>query len=789
MRQRSWLLIFVCLALTLWAATGCGEPASDANAPAEPNLTGRTLLWHDYTGKEAAALNRLLAKYQEVNPGTEIIAVYVAPRELLQTVTDFSDGGLGPDLVLTGVDMLDELVARGLVQDLSGQAVDTRRFLPSALESVSKDGKVYALPFSLHTQVLFYNKNLAETPPASLHDLVDEVANGQRAALSASFSDAFWGLGTFDGQAFDTAGRITLTQGAFVNWLDFLQSVQSLPGFIIDEDPQRLRDAFLSGEVAYYAGDSSQLSILRETLGDALGVAQLPVGSSGRPPTPVLQADVFAFNSAASPDETALALALADYLTNLQAQFRLATDDIGYAPASAKVRVAQSLPEATTEVMRQVRTARPIALRFRGLWDEMSQPDSAFSDGYRKVLAGLVPSNEFVRRTLWQIAARYGIELAPSASELNCSKQATPITIWHTLQADEAQALEQLAQQFVTTCPGANVTLTAVATEEIYDRYVAASKAGTAPDALFTSSRWLARLADAGLLLDLDDRIPRGAMQQFSPGAAEAMRHKMRTYGIPASISLLALYYNRGLVQKTPNDLDELLASVDADKKFEMPARFYTGFWGLAPYGGFNFDPQTGEITNREGLNGWLAWLQSAQKLPGIELPATDMEAEDEFAAGRAAYLVSGPWSLARLRQDLGPGAFGVVPLPDGPLGAGTPMLQADGIMVNAKASSTAADTALAFAKFVNLPESQVVFLQTGIHVPAVVNLDMTGYSQIEGFIEQAKTAAPVNENARFTVIEDLGNKLYTAVLRDGADPTTAVDQYVADVNAANAAP
>ena len=50
------------------------------------------------------------------------------------------------------------------------------------------------------------------------------------------------GLGAFGGSLFDADGQLTLSQGGFINWLDFLQQAQALPGFILDTDTQRLRD-------------------------------------------------------------------------------------------------------------------------------------------------------------------------------------------------------------------------------------------------------------------------------------------------------------------------------------------------------------------------------------------------------------------------------------------------------------------------------------------------------------------------------------------------------------------
>ena len=694
---------------------------------------------------------------------------------------------MGPDLLLVDAREIGSLADAGLIQDLAGRSgAETRRFLPDALQMVSDGGKRFGLPFALHTQVFFYNKNLVDKAPTTLGELMASVAAGNKVALKSGFADAFWGLGAFDGEAFDANGRLSLAQGGFLNWLDFLVAIQSLPGFMIDEDGSRLRRAFENGEVAYYAADSSDMSSLLAVLGDGLGVAPLPSGRGNSVATPVLQTDAFVFSNAASPDETALAIDLANYLTDAQSQFRLATANIGRAPANAKVRVNQNLPPEVVALMRQVRSARPIALEHRGLWNEVTDPNGLFSDGYRKVLAGVISPGDFVNRTIWQIAGHYGVELAPSGVRARCPSHPAPITVWHTLQPDEEAVFELIAASFATACPDAEVTLVHREPDTFYNDYVSAVRAGNGPDAIYEASRWMPQLADQELLRELSDLAKPSALQQFIPGAADAMHYQGRLYGIPESVSVLALYYNRAQIQRTADDLDELLLQVDVDHRMAMPATFFDGYWGMSLFGGFTFDPTTGLVLDSTGLKDWLTWLQAAQRRAGFDVYADRNVAEAQFAKGDAAYFVSGPWSLARLRQEMGQGAFGVVPLPGGTRGPGSPMLQVLGVMVNAQASEPAAETAVAFAEYLNTPDSQTLLLQTGSHVSAGVNLDLTGYSQISGFREQAKIAGPVIENAKFAIIEEHGNLLYRQVLQDHADPAQAVEKFTADVAQAN---
>ena len=224
----------------------------------------------------------------------------------------------------------------------------------------------------------------------------------------------------------------------------------------------------------------------------------------------------------------------------------------------------------------------------------------------------------------------------------------------------------------------------------------------------------------------------------------------------------------------------------DTDVRLALPVGFFWGYWGMAPFGGFEFDSYSGRIGTTTGLVNWLSTLQQRDIEAGIDFYFDDEAAEDAFAFEEAAYLVSGPWSLPRLRQELGEARFQVVPLPSGPLMAGNPMLQVVGTVVSADADDLAVEGALAFSHFLNLHPSQQRLAATGSHVSASVTVDLSDYPNIEGFREQAKAAALVVENSNFARLEAEGDLLYQTVLIDGVDPEEAVPAFVAAVHGQN---
>jgi arabinogalactan oligomer/maltooligosaccharide transport system substrate-binding protein len=782
--------------------TGCvPEPISDAAAPltdilapitgAEDTyrpLSGRVLLWHDWSPVEEPVLEALLDKFRTVHPGVEVISVAVPGDQIVAEFKDRAPAGLGPDLLLLDSEALHELAQVGLVADLSGREdVTPSQYLSRALVSVGDGERLYGLPFAMHSQVLFYNKELVETPPTTFGELLDRAARGERLALNTQLAEVLWGVGAYHGRFVDPEGRLATGNGGLANWLDDLRRSLGTPGIIASEDPGTLRQAFVDREAAYYVADSDELARLREAMGaEKVGVAPLPGEVDGTPSRPVLRTDAFAVSRVSSPQEADLAVALADFLTTPQQQIQLAAGEVGRIPANADVTLPRRMPASTLTVESQARAAAPMSFVNLDMWNAFVDPEGPYNDAYQQLLAGILPASEFARAATMQLAESFDMETAEITAEELCPAQPGAITLWHALRRDEAATMAQLAREFEKTCPGVAVDTVHIAPAEVYDRFVEEAAAGGGPDVFFEASRWLPQLAEQGLIQDLSDEVPSEYLQQFVSRTAQVMRYQNRLYGIPESVTVLGLYTNRALVPDLPTDLDELIGELNSRNRLALPVGFFFGYWGLLPFGGFQFDSKTGAIGNDAGLINWLTWLQENQTRVGFDETFDYTEAEDAFAYEEAAYFVSGPWSLPRLQEEVGEERFSVSPLPGGPFGPGFPMLQVQGTMVNANADPIATGVAVAFGQYLNLPESQRAFLETGNHVTASVTLDLTEYPQIDAFREQAKSSALVVENTKFAQMEALGDELYRQVLIEGADPATAVQQFRQAVLKAN---
>ena len=802
-RRRNWdrtTWLRMCRSLTLAGyaigivvlLAGCARLDTPFSTRADEReiVRERLLLWHTWTGDEAQVLNEKLDRYMELVPDVRIIALSIPEARIVQKFAEQNARGLGPDLVLVDAGTLYDLADAGLVRDIGSPDLDLSRFLEKPLRMVKHGDQVYGLPFAAHTHVLFYHRSRVDDGPADVWEWLARAQNGEMFALNTGFIENYWGIGAYHGRTVDDEkNEILIRLGGFKNWLQALQVMRTVPNFIFDKDADALRSAFLTGEADAYFGSSSELPELRRQLGDdAVGVAVLPMGPNGGIPRPLLFVSALAFGTGSTPTEYARARGLADFLTGYEEQMSLALADSGRVPVNNQVRITASMPERTITVAHQIGSAIEIAFASQSWWRQVQAGSISLIADHHAVVEGVMEPDAFLRKTALSLQNAFGFTEKQIDPASFCPEHPAAVDVWHAMTERELAAMTEIAADFVATCPGTAVTYRYVPYAEIFAEFVTAVDEGEGPVLLYASSRWLPQLAARGAIQDISEQIAPEDLQHLHARALRMMVYDQRLYGVPESIAVLALYYNPAKVGDAPGDLDLLLQRVDAENRLALPVSFFWGFWGMRPFGAFDWNSETGSVDDAQGLVDWLTWLQAADKRPGVDLFFDWTKAEDLFAAGEAAYLVSGPWSLPRMEDALGEAGFRVMPLPGGTMGPGSPMLRIRGSMINANANQAETETALAFAQFLTLQESQQRLLDGQGHVSANVTVNLDEFPNLKSFRDQARVAAMVQETVAFRRMEERGDDLYRAVLLDDADPAAAVAEFVEAVNAAHQA-
>ncbi len=372
------------LALVL-ALVACQAPPSD-----DPRPRGQILLWHSLDEAQTVVLDELLGRFIEINPEAEIISLAVPPEALLQRYRDTASLGLGPDLLIAPAIWIGDLAQAGLIRSLTRADFGANDYVAPAILAARAGETIYGLPLSVAPPALYYHRDQVTSPPDTLEELLAEAEAGQEVAMSAAFDQAYWGIGAFGGGLFDLAGEPVLADSGFAGWLAWLKSAQEAPGVVLLRDGDVLLDLFIAGRVAYLVAGPERLGTLREAVpAEQLGVAPLPAGPAG-PAAPLIQAQAAMINAASSPRQAALALALAQFLTNAE-QSIILMREAGLVPANRRIQVDNRVfPQLASFV-----AARQGAVVVPG---DLPWPDFfAVGDAiYANVLAGVLTPDEAV---------------------------------------------------------------------------------------------------------------------------------------------------------------------------------------------------------------------------------------------------------------------------------------------------------------------------------------------------------------------------------------------------------
>lgn len=756
-----WLLLVAC-------QTTVDSAGDDA-------LSGRLLLWYPEVEVGVDAWPQVIARFHDVYPQVTVVAVSVAEDELRRRYETAAEMGLGPDLVLAPSEWVRELAEQELIRPLPDN-LPLDAYLSTSVRPLRVGDALYGIPLFLEHNALYYNTELVGQPAGTLDELLRHAESGQFVAMTTTFSEAFWGIRAFSGEALDEEGRVVLNAGGMVNWLAWLKNAQDSPGMILHQDKTALRQLFLDEEVAYYVGSPSELPLIREALGqDGVEVAPLPAGPEGAA-GPLLLVEGLLFNTHSSEDQFALAVELARFLANAE-QSTTFMREAGHVPANTRVRVDARIHPAVAGFSVQGRSA--IAL------PNLPQAEQLLTLGndlYRSVLAGVAQPSEAVLAFTNTINEQFGFPTVEA--EQRVCPQGDSLTLWHTWSGDAAEALAEIVASYEQSCTGMTVQLEEVPAEEI----MANVPGGEPPTLLLAPSTLGRELVESATVLPLDTAISPEIRQRFVPNALEVLRFEQALYGLPLSLYLNTLYYNNELVSDPVSTIEELLVQGQAGRGVALPLTPSDVFWSLSAFSW----PLVGEdgrlIPDIPGLVSWLEWLQRAQAQPNVLVQPEREALQMAFVNGEVAYYAGRSDELPLLQQEMREDEVRNALLPAGPAGEARPPLFVDALFVPV-ASEEQQQDALAFAAFLTNSTNQTTLMNRLSLAPANVNVPWGGFAAIETLERQAQDAWLVPANFPLEEATSLLEDMYTAVLAEERPAIEAACGFVLDLNEAAGIP
>ncbi len=362
------------------------------------------------------------------------------------------------------------------------------------------------------------------------------------------------------------------------------------------------------------------------------------------------------------------------------------------------------------------------------------------------------------------------------------------VLVWHSWEEEQAAVLDTVLENFVELNPDVNINTIYIPADRLLERYEVAAEAALGPDLVLAPSSFIRPLAEAGLIQPIGDLVGEAERDRYLPVALETVRYDDALYGLPESLRLMGLFYNKRLVTTPATTLDELEQQANQGRRPGLSTNFVDAFWGVQAFGGQLFDENGAAVLDRGGFANWLDWLKTAQENPNFVLSRNPASLTTLFAEEEIAYLVNEPDVLADLQERMGESVVGVAPLPSGPIGSAGPFVESNAFLFNIASSARQRELAVDLALFITNAEQETLLMRRAGRIPANrrvrVNprVDTVAYS----FFSQARSAVPLTNSARIQPVLERGEITYNQVLQGVIEPLEAAQQLTQAVNEDN---
>ncbi len=383
-------------------------PASSV-APAPAGDVRPLIFWHSFRGQEETALQTVVSAWNLEHETTPIVLVARDGSVFTDDVEAEIAAGRGPDIFVWAHDKIGAWVEKGLLLPLDRHVDSSLRdvYMPNCLDAMFYQKKLYGLPLSFETLILYYNKTLVPQPPTTTDELIriGKTLSDPRAdrwglvyERGNFYHHAMWFHG-FGARVFDGDGDLDVMTLASIRSLEFARDLASVQRIIPDTvDWQRQMTLFNSGRAGMLiSGPWAFGSIDRDTID--LGLAVLPYITPARSPAaPFLGVKGFYVSARTRrPAEAAAALA---YLSSAYAGYVMNVLG-GYMPAN-QLAYEYSMVAAdpvTAKFKEQVLTSVPMPSdpRMGHVWKVMMMDNEAKKPGCLDRVFDRVPPMEAAR--------------------------------------------------------------------------------------------------------------------------------------------------------------------------------------------------------------------------------------------------------------------------------------------------------------------------------------------------------------------------------------------------------
>jgi len=299
-----------------------------------------------------------------------------------------------------------------------------------------------------------------------------------------------------------------------------------------------------------------------------------------------------------------------------------------------------------------------------------------------------------LRTSLIALATASGLALGVAAQAAGADP--VKLTYWSGFTGGDKQAYLDLIKKFNDTHPDIQIDYQLQPWDSIAQKLPTAIASGAGPDLatpdynVATVQQYVAN----GLALPLDDLIPQIGQGVLPQAVVDAFSVNGKLYAAPANFATLLLYYNKDLLKaagiaeppKTMTELqDDAVKLSNGQDKYgiALADNATIQMWPVLIWsdGGDLIANKCSDLADPKTVGTVEKWsgLIRDKKISPVGL--TGQDADNLFAAGKAAFEINGPWAAGEYKAI----NFGVAPVPVGASGKPVTLASTVPTIVSAK--------------------------------------------------------------------------------------------------------
>ena len=376
----------------------------------------------------------------------------------------------------------------------------------------------------------------------------------------------------------------------------------------------------------------------------------------------------------------------------------------------------------------------------------------------------------------------------------------TVVKLW--LDYDEyAEALEEAVE---AKYPQYDIQWEHVESTDTRTKLELDGPAGVGPDIFIQPHDGMAQSIQSQILLPLGEKLTSQVQERFIEGSVQTVEFDGTYYGVPLSTESVAFFYNKTLLDKYGFEVaetwDEIKAQGDefnntAENKFiirmetgnSYTMHFFLTAFGYQLFGPDHNDPEKINFNTQEVIDG-LTYYQLMRKY--LDVPYADLTTdtvEVEFAKGNVPYIITGPWSIAEVRNQNTGFEWGITTIPT--INGVQPETFSGNIIACISAYTQHVAESKQVLEFLASEEGLKILYDVKGSIPALKdNSVIEGVLEdpyVSGILAQAEFSQPMPILPEMSSYWGPVETMYRSVWEGLATPEQAAEKALADYNAA----